>query len=297
MTKFEEQVAEFHRVFGHGIRETPGLPPEDRIRFHLGMIVEETFELLEAMNPEGQSLTLEAAKKMALSAIESHLNIDLPEAADACGDIDYVVQSFRTAFGIQAGPIADAIQAANMAKAAVCGHCNGKGYSTGISIAAGENRNCFPCGGSGRIVNKRREDGKVIKPEGWKPPDIAGELRKQGWEKPLPPFGSSLVEGGFPDIDFSKRKWPSTEARETQDNLDRGGRICEPQFESVPGWPMVKEPAHDGPSSPFATKQQYVVRPMTAQELANVLARLRALAEWSGLTVDDLLARLEKNRQ
>jgi hypothetical protein len=26
------------------------------------------------------------------------------------------------------------------------------------------------------------EHGKKRKPEGWKPPDIAGELRRQGWD-------------------------------------------------------------------------------------------------------------------
>lgn len=28
-----------------------------------------------------------------------------------------------------------------------------------------------------------REDGKQLKPEGWQPPDIRGELRRQGWDK------------------------------------------------------------------------------------------------------------------
>jgi hypothetical protein len=33
---------------------------------------------------------------------------------------------------------------------------------------------------AGEIV--KRADGKILKPEGWKPPDIEGELRAQGWE-------------------------------------------------------------------------------------------------------------------
>ena len=27
-----------------------------------------------------------------------------------------------------------------------------------------------------------REDGKRLKPPGWQPPDIEGELKKQGWQ-------------------------------------------------------------------------------------------------------------------
>jgi predicted HAD superfamily Cof-like phosphohydrolase len=33
----------------------------------------------------------------------------------------------------------------------------------------------------GRRKVVRREDGKILKPEGWTPPDIEGVLRQHGW--------------------------------------------------------------------------------------------------------------------
>jgi predicted HAD superfamily Cof-like phosphohydrolase len=68
--------------------------------------------------------------------------VNLPELADGLADLDYVIEGTRLEFGIFGAP-------ANMAKA------DGP---------------------------RRREDGKILKPEGWQPPDIAGELRKQGWK-------------------------------------------------------------------------------------------------------------------
>jgi len=71
----------------------------------------------------------------------------VPELADAIGDLKYVLEGTNLAFGIDGEPIWDAIQAANMAKA------------------------------GGRVD----EHGKRLKPPGWTPPDIEGELVKQGW--------------------------------------------------------------------------------------------------------------------
>lgn len=73
--------------------------------------------------------------------------VDLVELADALADIDYVVSGTRIAFGILDAPIANEVHRSNMAKA----------------------------GG------KLDEHGKLRKPEGWTPPDIEGELIKQGW--------------------------------------------------------------------------------------------------------------------
>ena len=189
-TELTKRVEEFHRVFGHGIRATPGLPPEDRIRFHVGMIAEEFFELLEAtfiraekgdFGGSWQQHFRSALGSLQNMIAKAPIDVDMPGLADACGDLDYVVESLRVAFGINGLPIAREIQRANMAKAALCSRCEGHGKST---VAYGID--CGACQGSGRIVRKRPEDGKVIKPEGWKPPDIAGELAKQGWSQAVP---------------------------------------------------------------------------------------------------------------
>jgi predicted HAD superfamily Cof-like phosphohydrolase len=76
-------------------------------------------------------------------------NINLAELADGLADLDYVVEGTRLEFGIDGEPIAEIVHIACMAKLAVCANCDGRGC------------------------------GQTIKPEGWKPPDIEGEIVRQ----------------------------------------------------------------------------------------------------------------------
>jgi predicted HAD superfamily Cof-like phosphohydrolase len=147
------QVEQFHKAFDIANRETPGVPSDETVRYRLRLIAEEFFELLAACgigDLAGDDQTLQEGVSDAIRCYD--LRVDLPEFADACGDLDYVVEGARQAFGIDGAPIADAIHTANLAKL----HDDGK------------------------VV--KNDFGKVIKPEGWTPPDIAGELREQGWD-------------------------------------------------------------------------------------------------------------------
>lgn len=142
------QVRDFHRAMGQPILTTPQVPPEDRVRLRLRLIAEEFFELLEAA---GVDRILDG--RTALASVQASVDcfagtVDLPEFADALADLDYVIEGTRLEFGIDGQPIADAVHASNMAKV-------------------------------GGAID---EHGKCQKPPGWQPPDIAGELRKQGWE-------------------------------------------------------------------------------------------------------------------
>jgi predicted HAD superfamily Cof-like phosphohydrolase len=74
---------------------------------------------------------------------------DIIAIADALGDLDYVIEGTRLSLGIPRHAVADVIHDSNMAKA--------KGI--------------------------RDESGKPLKPEGWKPPDIEGVLRRFGFKK------------------------------------------------------------------------------------------------------------------
>lgn len=73
---------------------------------------------------------------------------DLPEFVDGILDSIYVRLGMLVHCGVNPDPIWAAIQSSNMAK---------EGGDT-------------------------RADGKVLKPPGWTAPDVAGLLRKQGWE-------------------------------------------------------------------------------------------------------------------
>lgn len=71
---------------------------------------------------------------------------DIDGVADGLVDLIYATIGTAIAYGIDLRPVWEAVQAANMAK----------------------------------VGGATRPDGKVLKPEGWQPPDIAGVLAKQG---------------------------------------------------------------------------------------------------------------------
>lgn len=149
MTMIRKQVIEFHRLCEIPSFPVPVVPGDDRVRLRLRLVVgEETLELLEACLHYGHAAEIERIRCEILDLISrAVIDVDLPEAIDACGDIDYVVEGTRLEFGTDGGPVADEIHRANMQK------------------------------GSGPV----RADGKRLKPPDFKPPDIAAVLREQGW--------------------------------------------------------------------------------------------------------------------
>lgn len=138
------QVHAFHVAMGAPNGTTPMVPSEERVKFRLRLIAEEFFELIEAA---GMPSTAQGMQSLLSIALPYGVKVDLPAFVDAMADLDYVVEGTRLEFGVDGAPIAAAVHAANMVKA------------------------------GGPV----REDGKILKPLGWMPPDIEGELRKQGW--------------------------------------------------------------------------------------------------------------------
>ncbi len=75
-------------------------------------------------------------------------NRDMVEIADACADLKWVIEGLEHTLGIPQQEVWDEVARSNLAK-----------------ISA-----------SGKV--EKREDGKVLKPEGWTPPDIKSILKK-----------------------------------------------------------------------------------------------------------------------
>ena len=73
---------------------------------------------------------------------------DFPSFVDAITDSIYVLLGTAIATGVDIEPIWTEVQKTNMAKA----------------------------------VGNKRDDGKLLKPKGWKAPDIKTLLKEQGWE-------------------------------------------------------------------------------------------------------------------
>lgn len=73
---------------------------------------------------------------------------DLVAAVDALADIQYVVAGAAVTWGVFLGPVLEEVHDSNMAKA------------------------------PGGVVQKK-PNGKILKPEGWRPPNIQGVLEDQ----------------------------------------------------------------------------------------------------------------------
>lgn len=152
-TVLSGDVEAFMHLFDQPVRSTPGVPEDKTVRLAAALVMEEAFEFLEAVmdNP----VPIEKCKLAILADINDEENVifvDLPEAIDALGDLDYVSEWSRLAFGVKYGNrIAAAIQQANISK----------------------------FGGPKDPIT-----GKQQKPSGWKPPDIRGVLKDMGWEEP-----------------------------------------------------------------------------------------------------------------
>ncbi len=146
-----QQVTEFREAFGLPVAGAPHVIADRSVRLHARMLAEEFCELLTALfgRDARGDVAIENAHAAILAVIEGcDVNVDLPEVADANADLSYLLEGANLEMGIDGAAVLAVVHAANMAKR----------------------------GGP------KDEHGKQKKPAGWQPPDIAGELRRQGWE-------------------------------------------------------------------------------------------------------------------
>lgn len=80
--------------------------------------------------------------------ITAYFNKDLVEIADACADLKWVIEGLEHSLTLPQQDIWDEVARSNLSK-----------------ISA-----------NGKVL--KRDDGKVLKPEGWSPPDIKSILQK-----------------------------------------------------------------------------------------------------------------------
>lgn len=156
VSQIYDQVEEFHRAMGVPILSHPQVPSKERVLLRVALVAEEFFELIAAIAPNvppgsvetPHTLTTEVVDILREHFEEHGMKVDLVKVADALADLDYVIEGTRQEFGIFGPPIAREVHEANMRK----------------------------------VGAPRREDGKIMKPEAWRPPDIEGALKRQGWK-------------------------------------------------------------------------------------------------------------------
>lgn len=138
-------VSMFHEVFGLPIADRPMLVDRDTRELRLNLLDEEYCEYRRAAQSN-----------------------DLVEIADALADMIYIIAGTALIYGIPLEEVWDAVQVSNISKAGSCEFCEGYGVDE-------DNQPCDTCGGNGfRVI--RRMDGKILKPEGWQPPNIKAIL-------------------------------------------------------------------------------------------------------------------------
>lgn len=140
-------VATFMRAFGQKVRTTPtaDITEHERI-LRVRLVMEEALEFAAAM---GFDVFVEPGHKGEehdLQLSDTGNGVDLVEAADAIADILVVTYGSGNTLGIPTADVFHEVHRSNMDK----------------------------LGPDGQPIV--REDGKVIKPEGWQKPDIAGAL-------------------------------------------------------------------------------------------------------------------------
>jgi hypothetical protein len=165
-------IARLHEAFGHPVRRVPLTPDEvndaegceelqQRLLMRLRLVAEEFFELVEGALGLGgsyRSWYTEAtmAMELMLKEWQSDYDYNAIETADALTDLVVVIVGMALELGIPLDRTWNEVQRSNMAKA----------------------------GPDGKVT--KREDGKVLKPEGWTPPDIKTIMQS---DPPLPTRG------------------------------------------------------------------------------------------------------------
>lgn len=140
-------VSEFHKMMGVTDPTRPTVPSVDTIKLRARLITEEYIETMHALYGEdttaGRYIS-KAHETLLVAVIDCAPSVNLPDFADGLADMAYVIEGSFLAFGIDSAPIHSIVHRANMAKL------------------------------GGPVI-----DGKQRKPDGWTPPDVAGEIERQ----------------------------------------------------------------------------------------------------------------------
>lgn len=141
LSKAIEMVRDFHVAMGQPIAPSLGVPPHDRVKLRAALLIEECLETVGALLNGGRKEQTKELIAQFKNLIESCPDpvVDLVEVADGLPDMIYVIIGCALEFGIPLERVFEAVHRANMAK-----------------VGAGVD-----------------ENGKVKKPDGWTPPNIA----------------------------------------------------------------------------------------------------------------------------
>lgn len=179
-TPHYDRIREFMVNARQEVLDTPTVPSEDVRRLRATLILEEALETVKALGFDVSPLEGRTGhydlQSDGYELLAKH-EPNLVEIADGCADISVVTIGTLIACGIADEPLLEMIDTSNLAKFDTsCPHCGGDGTP---SLANNQYRICDDCDEMYR-AGYRREDGKWVKPEHWKAPDIAALLAEMG---------------------------------------------------------------------------------------------------------------------
>lgn len=145
MSRGQRNVHEFRAACGlyNGDFGNPGFADPAQADLAVSLVVEEALELAEAAT--GCSMARVRDVFAEALANQQRGARDIVDAADGIADVLVTAYGAACVLGIHARPVFDEVHRTNMAK----------------------------------VGGPRRADGKLLKPPGWKPPDVAAVLERQ----------------------------------------------------------------------------------------------------------------------
>lgn len=155
--KPEDALREFHEFFGLPARDTLGVIYGDELRLRQTLLEEEFDELQEELwNLEDAAYSTKEASFATLARVYKEL-----------ADLIYVAYGLDQHLGSKLPEVFSEVHRANMTKLWDCDDCLGSGdyWIDGLVYR------CDSCHGTGKMI-RRREDGKILKPPTYEPPDI-----------------------------------------------------------------------------------------------------------------------------
>lgn len=119
-------------------------PMDDVREFHekFGVLINDDVKHFGHVPPHTRKLRVDLLIEECTEYLQAECDHDIVQIADALADMVYIICGTALSYGIPLHMVWDTIHASNMRK----------------------------------IGGPTREDGKILKPEGWNPPDVKGVL-------------------------------------------------------------------------------------------------------------------------
>ena len=163
----QEMVQEFRDTFGVPTPKVPTMPDLETRRLMCKLIVEEALEFCEAA---GFDLSLDGEVLLTQRQAQPNLN----EMMDATADLKYVTIGAERFCGVDGDAVFSVVHQTNMAKTWTPEQVEAYQFDTeSPPLHFEEVDGMFP------LWVARNAAGKIIKPDGWKKPDIEKELKRQ----------------------------------------------------------------------------------------------------------------------